>query len=57
LGKSHDAKQLGTTEHAHPGIASMALDDAAKGLPGHKIHDLCEQVLACVHGHLQVIEP
>jgi hypothetical protein len=35
----------------------MALDDAAKGLPRHKVHDLCEQGFACVHEHLLVIEP
>jgi hypothetical protein len=35
----------------------MAIDDATKGLPGHKVHDLREQGFACVHGHLQVIEP
>ena len=57
LGKRHDAKQLGTTERAHPGIAAMAIDDATKGLPGHKLHDLREQGFACVHEHLQVIEP
>ena len=39
------------------GIALMTLDDAAKGLPGHKVHDLREQGFACIHGHLQVIEP
>jgi hypothetical protein len=57
LGKRHDAKQLRTTERAHPGIAAMAIDDATKGLPGHKVHDLREQGFACIHGHLQVIEP
>jgi hypothetical protein len=31
------------------GIALMTLDDAAKGLPGHKVNDLREQVFVCVH--------
>ena len=57
LGKRHDAKQLGTTERAHPGIAAMAIDDATKRLSGHKVHDLREQGFACVHGYLRVIEP
>jgi hypothetical protein len=49
LREGHDAKQVGAAQRAHPGVATMALDDAAERLPRHELHDLRKQRLAHVH--------
>jgi hypothetical protein len=40
--QSREFRTSASVERAHPGIASMAQGDAAKGLPGHRVHDLRE---------------
>ena len=50
LSKRHDAKLFGTRQASHAGIARIAIHDASKARPGNKLHDLCKQRLACVHG-------
>ena len=49
LGEGQHPKLLGTSQPAHPGIASMAIDYAGKTRPRYKVHDLCEQRLADIH--------
>ena len=48
LREGHYAKQIGAVQGAHTRIASVALDDASKGLPWHVLHDLRKQRLANV---------
>ncbi len=50
LTKRHDAKLLATRQASHAGIARIAIHDASKARPGDKLHDLCKQRLAYVHG-------
>lgn len=40
---------LGARQGARAKIATMALNDALEAGPGHELHDLREQSLACVH--------
>ena len=56
LGESHDAKQVRAAQRAHSGIASVSIDDPSETLPRHKLHDLREQCLACVHASLRVVQ-
>ena len=49
LGKSHDAQLIRARQRAHPQVRLIAADDAMKGLPRQKVHDLSKQCLAVVH--------
>ena len=42
LCECHHAKEVGTSQGAYTRVAMMALDDSAKRLPRHKLHDLCK---------------
>ena len=42
LCKRHHPKQVGAPKSAHTRVAMMTHDDSTKGLPRHKLHDLCE---------------
>ena len=49
LREGHDAEQIGAAKRAYTRVATVSLDDAAKRLPRHKLHDLRKQRLAHVH--------
>ena len=51
--KRYRAKQIGAAEGSNTRIAAATLNDSAKGLPGHKIHNLCEQRFANIHSASQ----
>jgi hypothetical protein len=55
LREGHHAKQIGAAQSAHARIASVAFDDASKGLPWHVLHDLRKQRLAHIHASPQVV--
>ena len=55
LRERHHAKQIGAAQGAHTCIATVALDDAAEGLPWHVLHDLRKQCLAHIHASPQVV--
>jgi len=50
LGEGHDTELLGTAQTAHTQISPVAGDDARKAGPRHKLHDLCKQGFADIHG-------
>ena len=51
LREGHDAKLLGATEATRPVVAAVSIDDAVESLPRQKVHGLCEQGLAEIHGN------
>jgi len=54
LREGHHTKQIGAVQGAYTRIATVAFDDASKGLPWHVLHDLRKQRLAHVHASPQV---
>ena len=50
LCKRHDAKLFRASQSSNTCIAGIAIHDAGKTRPRHKLHDLCEQRLAYIHG-------
>lgn len=56
LREGHHAKQIGATKRSHTCVAAVSIDDAAKRLPRHKLHDLRKQRLAHVHALPRVVQ-
>ena len=53
LGEGHRPVLLAARERSHPTVAVVTLDDPGKRRPWQKIHELGEQGLAGIHGHLR----
>ena len=49
LRKGHYAKQVGTIQSAHIGIAAMTINDSTERFAWYVLHDLCKKCLAKVH--------
>jgi hypothetical protein len=56
LREGHDAEQIGAAKRAHTCVATVSLDNAAKCLPRHKLHNLRKQRLAHVHVLPRVVQ-
>ncbi len=56
LRKGHDTKQVGAAQGAHTHVAAIPIDDAAKVLPRHVLHDLRKQCLAYIHAAPSVVQ-
>ena len=56
LRKGHYAKQVGTIQSAHIGIAAMTINDSTERFAWYVLHDLCKKCLAKVYSLPQTIQ-